>query len=59
MNWFNHRKKMCGLKVKITELKRGKARDKVLIAELDKEIERQDEIIVTLEQYIEGLGGPF
>ena len=44
-------------KRKITELRKRKAQDKVLITELDKEIKRQDEIIIKHEQYVESLGG--
>ncbi len=44
-------------KKKIRELRRSKAQDKVMIDQLDKEIKRQDEIIVCLELYVEDLGG--
>ncbi len=45
MNWFNHRKEMCGLKVKITELKREKAGDKVLIKDLANKLAAAEETI--------------
>jgi len=57
MNWFTYKKVVCRLEGKIDELKKRKAQDKVLIANLDKEIKRQDKKIGELELYVEDLGG--